>query len=183
MKFAALQIPGAWVIDPDLLGDERGFFARTFCRKEFEQHGLSGDLAQCNVSFNRKRGTLRGMHYQREPHQEAKLVRCTQGAIYDVVLDLRPDSPAYLGWHAIELNAANRRMLYVPEGCAHGFMTLADESEVFYQMAEFYHPECSAGVRWDDPAFGIRWPFSEPIASAKDLSYPRFEKNTERSIG
>lgn len=176
MKFAALSIPGAWVIAPDLLEDERGFFARTFCREEFERHGLSGALAQCNISFNRKRGTLRGMHYQKPPYQEAKLVRCTQGAIYDVVLDLRPDSPAYLTWQAAELNAANRSMLYVPEGCAHGFMTLTDASEVFYQMAEFYHPECSAGVRWDDPAFAIDWPLAHPIVSERDGAYPMFAR-------
>lgn len=176
MKFIPLAIPGAWLIDPDLLEDERGFFARSFCRKEFEQRGLNGDLTQCNISFNRKRGTLRGMHYQTKPHEEAKLVRCTRGAIYDVVLDLRRDSPTFLRWEAAELSAENHRMMYVPEGCAHGFQSLADESEVFYQMGEFYHPECSTGVRWDDPVFGIAWPVADPVVSYRDRNYPRFVK-------
>lgn len=175
MRFSPLSIPGAWVIDPDLLEDERGFFARAFCRKEFEQHGLNAELVQCNISFNRKRGTLRGMHYQTAPHQEAKLVRCTRGAIHDVVLDLRPGSPTFLRWEAAELSAENHRMMYVPEGCAHGFQSLADESEVFYQMGEFYHPECSSGVRWDDPAFGIAWPVENPVVSERDRNYPRFK--------
>lgn len=172
MRFTAFSISGAWLIEPDLIEDERGFFARSFCRKEFEKHGLNPELVQCNISFNRKRGTLRGMHYQAKPHEEAKLVRCTQGAIYDVVLDLRVASPTFLCWQAVELNAANRRMLYVPEGCAHGFQTLSDETEVFYQMSEYYHPECSRGVRWDDPSFAIAWPVANPIINDKDLSYP-----------
>lgn len=176
MLFSKTLISGAWLIEPELHEDERGFFARSFCRNEFERHGLNPDLVQCNISFNRKRGTLRGMHYQTPPHEEAKLVRCTHGAIYDVVLDLRPGSPTYLRWEGAELNADNRRMMYVPEGCAHGFQSLVDDSEVFYQMAEFYHPECSAGVRWDDPTVSIKWPCSDPILSERDRNYPYIKR-------
>lgn len=172
MKFTETRLPGVVVVEIEPTRDERGFFARSWCRREFERHGLNPDLVQCNISFNKKKGTLRGMHYQAEPHQEAKLVRCTRGAIYDVVIDLRPESATYRQWQAVELNAENRCMLYVPSGVAHGFQSLEDDTEVFYQMSEFYHPECARGVRWDDPAFGIRWPLPDPIASEKDRSYP-----------
>lgn len=172
MKFVETALPGAYIIEMEPLRDERGFFARSFCREEFAAHGLNPDLVQCSVSFNDKRGTLRGMHWQAKPHEEAKLVRCTMGAIHDVILDLRPDSPAFRRWVAVELTAENRRALYIPEGCAHGFQTLADNTEVFYQMSEFYHPECARGVRWDDPAFGIEWPVADPIISARDRAYP-----------
>lgn len=171
MQFAETRLKGVYAIVPDLIEDERGFFARTFCQKEFEAHGLRPTLVQCSVSFNKKKGTLRGMHYQVPPHEEAKLVRCTRGAIYDVVLDLRPSSPTFKQWVAEELTAANRRMVYIPEGFAHGFQTLADHTEVSYQMSEFYHPECARGVRWDDPAFKIDWPVADAIVSKRDQSY------------
>lgn len=172
MRFIETEIKGAFIIEPELIEDERGFFARTFCQEEFKAHGLNFRVVQCNISFNKKRGTLRGMHYQIAPYQEAKLVRCTRGAIYDVIIDLRPESPTFKQWIAVELTAENRRMLYVPEGFAHGFQTLEDNTEVFYQMSEFYHPECARGVRWDDPAFGIEWPIITPILSERDRSYP-----------
>lgn len=178
MKFTPAGLPGAWIIDIDRLGDERGFFARTFCRDEFAAHGLATNFVQCNTSFNTLRGTLRGMHLQREPHGEAKLIRCTRGAIHDVLVDLRPDSPAYCRWAAFELGADNGRMLYAPAGVAHGFQTLADASEVFYQMAAMYRPEAAAGVRWNDPAFGIEWPLADPILSAKDAGYGDFMPTT-----
>lgn len=174
MKFTPAGLDGACIIDIEPLADERGFFARTFCRDEFAAHGLRTDFVQCNTSFNRQRGTLRGMHFQRQPHAEAKLVRCTRGAIHDVIVDLRPESPGFRRWVAVELTAGNHRMLYVPEGCAHGFQTLADDSEVFYQMAAMYRPEAAAGVRWNDPAFAIRWPLPDPIVSARDAGYGDF---------
>ncbi len=169
-----MALPGAYLIDLERLEDERGFFARSWCSREFETHGLNPRTLQCNVSFNRTRGTLRGMHYQADPYGEAKLVRCTAGALYDVVVDLRPASPTFMRWQAVELTAESHRMVYVPEGCAHGFQTLADNTEVFYQMSELYRPEYARGVRWDDPAFGIRWPDGERIISARDRSYPDF---------
>lgn len=174
MKFVETGLSGAYVIEPELTVDSRGFFARTFCCNEFASRGLNSDFAQCNISFNRSRGTLRGMHFQMEPYAEAKLVRCTQGAIYDVIIDLRRDSPTFTEWFAVELSAANRRMLYVPEGFAHGFLTLSDETEVLYQMSEFYHSECSTGVRWDDPAFSIEWPGMVNAISDRDQSFPDF---------
>ncbi len=174
MIFAKMGIPGAFLIDLERQEDERGFFARSWCQMEFEERGLNARLVQCNVSFNRKRATLRGLHYQAKPYQEAKLVRCTRGAVYDVIVDLRADSPAYLRWEAAELTEDNRRMLYVPEGCAHGFQTLEDGTEVFYQMSETYRPEYARGVRWDDPAFGIRWPDGERIISVRDNGYLDF---------
>lgn len=171
MIFTEAKLRGAFIIEPERLEDERGFFARSFCQREFEDHGLNPKVAQCNISFNQKRGTLRGMHYQAPPYQEEKLVRCTKGAIYDVIIDLRPDSPTFKRWVAADLTAENRRMIYVPVGFAHGFQTLEDETEVFYQMSEFYHPECARGVRCDDPAFGINWPVEESIISFSDKSY------------
>lgn len=174
MIFVPTALPGAFVIELEKLEDERGFFARTWCAREFEAHGLNPRLVQCNTSFNRRKGTLRGMHWQAAPFEEAKLVRCTAGAIHDVVLDLRPGSPAYLKHLVVELSAADRRMLYVPEGCAHGFQTLADDTEVFYQMTEFHSPEHARGVRWDDPAFGLPWPAVERTMSDRDRGYPDF---------
>jgi dTDP-4-dehydrorhamnose 3,5-epimerase len=174
MIFSETTLPGVFEIDLEYNFDDRGFFARSWCRQEFASQGLDPELVQCNVSFNRKKGTLRGMHYQVEPFQETKLVRCTQGAIYDVVLDLRPGSPAYKEWVGVTLTAANRRMLYIPRGCAHGFLTLQDETEVFYQMSEFYSAESSRGVRWDDPAFHILWPGEIQVVSEKDRTYPTF---------
>ena len=167
-------LPGAFVIEMERRDDERGFFARSWCQHEFEERGLNPRLVQCNVSFNKKRGTLRGMHYQAKPYEEAKVVRCTRGAVYDVVIDLRVGSPTYLRWEAVELNEDNRLMLYVPEGFAHGFQTLGDCTEVFYQMSEAYMPEYARGVRWDDPAFRIRWPEGERIISARDRGYVDF---------
>jgi len=162
------------VIEVERLTDERGFFARAWCQREFAEHGLNPRLVQCNISYNPRRGTLRGMHYQAVPHSEAKLVRCTRGAIYDVIVDLRSDSPSYLRHFGVDLTAEGREMLYVPEGVAHGFLTLEDETEVFYQMSEFYAPEAARGVRWNDPAFGIRWPIEVAVISPRDAAYPDF---------
>lgn len=175
MIFTETRLKGAYLIDIDRREDERGFFARTWCMEEFKQHGLNSRLAQCNISVNKKRGTLRGMHYQVAPFAEAKLVRCTKGAIYDVIIDLRPDSATFKEWFAVEINAENRRALYIPEGFAHGFQTLEDDSEVCYQMSEFYHPECARGVKWNDLAFGIEWVIPSPILSTRDRSYPNYE--------
>lgn len=172
MKFFETALSGAYVIEMEPVSDERGFFARSFCRDEFARQGLNTGLVQCGVSFNEKKGTLRGMHYQSKPYQEAKLVRCTKGAIYDVILDLRLGSPSFKRWFVTELTGENRKMLYIPEGVAHGFQTLVDETEVFYQMSEFYHPGSACGVRWDDPAFGIAWPPGGKIISDKDRSFP-----------
>jgi len=172
MKFSPTKLPGIWLVDLERHEDERGFFARSWCQQEFAQHGLNPNLVQCNVSFNRKRGTLRGMHYQTIPHAEAKLVRCTRGVIYDVAVDLRPESPNYRQWVGVELTAGNGHALYIAEGFAHGFQTLADDSEVFYQMSESFHPECARGARWNDPAFRITWPLPNPIISERDQNLP-----------
>jgi dTDP-4-dehydrorhamnose 3,5-epimerase len=172
--FVETKLPGVFIIEVEKREDERGFFARTFCQHEFEAHSLSPRVAQCSTSFNKKKGTLRGMHYQIAPYQEAKLVRCTLGALYDVAVDLRPDSSTYKQWVAAELTADNRRAIYIPAGCAHGFQTLGDNTEVVYQMSEFYHSQSARGVRWDDPALGITWPIQEVIISAKDASWGAF---------
>ncbi len=174
MIFTETKLRGAFIIEPERREDERGFFARLWCRDEFEAHGLATEFVQCSVSFNKKKGTLRGMHYQAAPHEEAKLVRCTRGAIYDVIVDLRPDSPTFTQWVAAELTEENHRMLYVPEGFAHGFQTLQDNTEIFYQMSEFYHPELANGARWDDPMFGIMWPPDERTIILRDMQYPNF---------
>jgi len=171
-------IEGAFIVEPERLEDERGFFARVWCRREFKAFGLNPGLVQCNISFNEKKGTLRGMHYQVRPYEETKLVRCTMGAIYDVVIDLRSDSHTFKQWAAVELTAENRRMLYVPPGVAHGFQTLVDSTEVSYQMSEFHHPESSRGLRWDDPAFRVPWPVAEPIVSARDRSFGLMEEGS-----
>lgn len=171
MKFTELSVAGSYLVEPEPAADERGFFARTFCQAEFAALGLNPGLVQCSVSFSRRAGTLRGMHYQKKPYEEDKLVRCTAGAIFDVVLDLRSDSATYLKWTAVELSAGNHKAVCVPAGCAHGFLTLADGSEVFYQMSEMYHPESSAGVRWNDPAFGIEWPDNDVIISERDRNF------------
>lgn len=176
MNFTPLRLPGTFLVELDLLSDERGFFARSWCEQEFTAQGLNPHIMQCSISFNHKKGTLRGMHYQAEPHEEAKLVRCTQGAIYDVLLDLRSDSPTYCRWTAHELSAANRRMLYIPEGVAHGFQTLSDNAEVFYQISEFYHGDLSRGVRWNDPAFGITWPEDTRTISERDGQFPDYHR-------
>jgi len=168
--FIETKLAGVYIIELEKIEDDRGFFARTFCQREFEAHGLNPRIAQCSVSFNRRKGTLRGMHYQVAPYEESKLVRCTMGAIYDVAVDLRPDSLTHKQWMAVELTEDNRRALYIPAGCAHGFQTLEDNSEVFYQMSEVYHPECARGLRWNDPVFGIQWPSETLVASARDSS-------------
>jgi dTDP-4-dehydrorhamnose 3,5-epimerase len=172
MKFIETKLQGAFIIRPDIIEDERGFFARTFCRREFEDHGLNPDLVQCNISFNKQKGTLRGMHYQAAPHTEAKLVRCTAGAIYDVIIDLRPASSTFKQWLSVELTAENHQLLYIPEGFAHGYQTLQPDTEILYQVSEFYHPQSEQGVRWNDPAFGIEWPLPATAMSAKDASHP-----------
>ena len=174
MTFNETPLKGAYFLDPERAEDDRGFFARVWCQREFEAHGLKSNLVQCSVSFNRRKGTLRGMHYQAAPHAETKLVRCTAGAIYDVIVDLRPDSPSHKKWIGVELSAANRRMLYIPEGFAHGFQTLEDNTEVYYQMSEFFHPESVRGWRWNDPAFAIRWPLPDPMLSARDKNHVAF---------
>ena len=175
MIFKETELGGAFVVEPEMFEDERGFFARGWSRREFEERGLDARLVETNISFNRRRGTLRGMHFQSAPRAQAKLVRCTMGAIYDVVVDLRPESPTFKRWVGVELSADNRLMLFVPEGFAHGFQTLADETEVFYQMSEYYAPETAGGVRWDDPAFGIEWPDAPArIINERDANYPDF---------
>ena len=172
MKFSPTKLPGVWIVDLERHEDERGFFARSWCQREFEQRGLDARLVQCNISFNPKKGTLRGMHYQAPPHEEAKLVRCTRGAIYDVVLDLRASSPTHRQWVAMELTAQNGRALYVPAGCAHGFQTLEDNTEVFYQMSQFFELESARGIRWNDSTLAIRWPITNPTLSERDRKLP-----------
>jgi dTDP-4-dehydrorhamnose 3,5-epimerase len=176
MTFLETKLSKVFEIHLDLNCDDRGFFARSWCQREFESHGLNSKVLQCNVSFNTTKGTLRGIHYQAAPHAEAKVVRCTKGVIYDVVVDLRPQSPTFKHWIAVVLAADKRNMVYVPEGCGHGFLTLEDDTEVFYQMSEFYHPELARGVRWDDPAFQIVWPHKVGVISERDRTYPNFEE-------
>lgn len=171
MKFDPTPLAGAYVVELARIEDERGFFARSFCREEFVAMGLSPVVAQCNVSWNSRKGTLRGMHFQAKPHEEAKLVRCTRGAIWDVIVDLREDSATRYASHGVHLDAQNRLALYVPEGFAHGFQTLEDDCEVLYQMSEAYQPGLGRGVRWDDPKFGIAWPLPNPILSDRDRAY------------
>jgi dTDP-4-dehydrorhamnose 3,5-epimerase len=171
MIFTETKLEGVCVIAPELIEDERGFFARLWTPEEFAERGLNPRLVQSNLSYNRRAGTLRGMHYQVKPHEEAKLVRCTRGALYDVALDIRPDSPTYLQWEAVELTEENRLMFYVPEGFAHGYQTLSDDTEVFYQMSELYHPESARGLRWDDPRLGIRWPLPVSVISERDTQF------------
>lgn len=171
MRFVKIPLEGAFIVEMESIEDERGFFARSFCVDEFKQHGLDYNIAQCNVSFNRKAGTLRGMHFQVEPHEEAKLVRCTMGSIFDVIVDLREHSPSRYQWFGKELTSENRLGLFVPAGFAHGFQTLSDNSEVIYQMSDSYHPASARGLRWDDPKLGIRWPLADPIISEKDRGF------------
>jgi dTDP-4-dehydrorhamnose 3,5-epimerase len=175
MIFRETSLAGLFQIDLEAHCDERGFFARSWCQQEFEERGLKSNLAQCSISFNTRKGTLRGLHYQ-DPFPETKLVRCTKGSIFDVVIDLRPQSPTFKQWFGTVLNSLNRHMLYIPEHCAHGFLTLEDETEIFYQMSEFYHPETARGVRWNDPAFQITWPSDVRLISDRDRTYPDFQK-------
>jgi dTDP-4-dehydrorhamnose 3,5-epimerase len=179
MRFTPLRLQGAWIIDLEPISDSRGFFARSYCEREFAAHGLSTRFVQCNVSFNAAKGTLRGMHYQREPAPEVKLVRCTRGAAWDVIIDLRPDSPTYCNWEAVEITGENYCSVYIPAGFAHGFQTLVDGTELLYQMGEYFIPELAAGVRWNDPTFRIEWPMCPPVVSARDQNYPDFD--AERS--
>jgi dTDP-4-dehydrorhamnose 3,5-epimerase len=174
MIFEPTSLEGAFLVRPQPHQDERGLFCRTFCSVEFDAHGLPRSFVQCNVSWNRLRGTLRGMHFQRKPGEEGKLVRCTMGAVCDVIVDLREDSATYCRWAAFELTASNRTALYIPPGFAHGFQTLKDETELFYQMTEFYVPELASGVRWNDPAFGISWPLPVSSIAERDRSYSNF---------
>ena len=175
MIFTETPLRGAFTIDIEPRTDARGFFARAWCQNEFKAHGLSTDLVQANLSFNPARGTLRGLHYQVAPYEEAKLVRCIRGAIYDVIVDLRRESPTYLQWYGVELTTDTRRALYVPAGCAHGFQTIQEDTEVFYQVTQAYTPEAERGVRWDDAAFGIIWPKTDTRnISPKDQSWPPF---------
>ena len=175
MIFSETRLRGAYIIDPERIEDERGFFARSWCQKEFTEHGLNVNPVQCNISYNKLRGTLRGMHYQSRPHAETKLIRCTRGSIFDVIIDLRRDSETFTQWTGVELTAENRRMLYVPDDFAHGFFTLSDNSEVSYQMSAFYAAEASQGVRWDDPQFDITWPSQPRVISARDREYADFD--------
>ena len=174
MIFTETPVKGAFLVDPEPREDERGFFARTWCERECDERGMNLRIAQCNVSFNKKRGTLRGLHYQAAPFEEAKLVRCTHGSIYDVILDLRAASPTFMRHAAVVLTAGSHRAFYVPEGCAHGFQTLEDATEVYYQMSAPYSAEHARGVRWNDPAFGIEWPAAERIMADRDRTYPDF---------
>lgn len=171
MQFTETSVLGARLIDLKRIEDDRGFFARSWCARELKAHGLSAELAQANVGFSIAKGTLRGMHFQRQPESEVKLVRCTMGAVYDVVVDLRPDSPTHKCWAAYELTAKNRRQLYVPEGCAHGYQTLVDNTEIIYLTSRFYAPEQATGVRYDDPAFGIHWPLEVTSISEADRGW------------
>lgn len=172
MIFTETDIKGAYLIALEKHEDERGFFARSFCKNEFAAHGLVTEFVQCNISYNKKKGTLRGMHFQAAPYEEVKIVSCISGAIYDVILDIRKESGTYGNWIAAELTGENRKMLYIPSGVAHGFQTLEDHSAVFYQMSEFYHPECARGIRWNDRKYGIQWPIEEIIMSPRDKGFP-----------
>ena len=177
MRFTPSRIPGAWVIDIEPIHDQRGFFAMTWLPEEFRQRGLDPALAQCNLAFNHKRGTLRGMHFQVAPHAQAKIVRATRGALLDVIVDLRPASPAYCRWDAVELTAENRRMLYMPEGVAHGYLTLTDGVEAYYHASRAWAPQAESGVRWNDPAFAIQWPFDPVVISDKDAAWPLYRRS------
>jgi dTDP-4-dehydrorhamnose 3,5-epimerase len=178
MQFIQTELSGVWVIGLDRIVDERGWFARSFDAEEFAERGMSAEVAQCNVSSNAREGTLRGMHFQADPHGESKLVRCVRGAIYDVAVDLRPEQPTHCRWHGVELSAENRLALYIPAGMAHGFQTLSDDCEVLYQMGRRYVPDAARGVRWDDPAFAIQWPpaVAGRTIAQKDREYPDFER-------
>lgn len=175
MNVEPTAIPGVWLIDIEPHRDDRGFFARTWCAEEAVRHGLNPACVQCSISFNKRRGTLRGVHWQAAPREEAKWIRCTRGAAWDVALDLRPGSTTYGKWVGTELSADSRRMIYIPEGVAHGFQTLESDTELFYQISEIYVPELARGVRWNDPAFGIHWPLPDPVLSDRDRTYEDFK--------
>ena len=175
MIFTKSKLSGAYLIDIEKLEDERGFFARSWDSKKFDEIGLNPNLAQCNISFNIQKGTVRGMHFQKSPHEEDKIVRCTKGKIFDVIIDLRKNSSTFTKWEGFELSEDNHKMLYIPKGFAHGFQTMEDNSEIFYQMSEFFMPEYSSGIKWNDPAFEVAWPLPISIISKKDLSYSNFK--------
>lgn len=177
MIFVPTALAGAVIVEPEGVVDERGFFARTWCRQEFARHGIDVKIAQGSISHNHRAGTLRGMHFAWPPSREGKLVRCERGGIFDVIIDLRPDSPTFTGHVAVELNQDNRRALYIPPGFAHGFLTLADDTDVVYMMTDFYRPELADGVRYDDPAFGIRWPRPVTVIVERDRTYPDFDRH------
>lgn len=172
MIFTETRIPGVWTVDIAAIHDDRGFFAMTWAAAEFAARGLDASLAQCNMAFSRRKGTCRGLHYQRAPHEQVKLVRCVRGAVYDVIVDLRPGSPTLHQWAALELTEDNRRAVYIPGGIAHGYLTLTDAAEVFYHASVPWTPHAEAGVRWDDPALGITWPFAPEVISERDRSWP-----------
>lgn len=176
MRFLETPLAGAFLIECDRHADARGFFARLWCRREFEAHGLATDFPQENLSVNDKAGTLRGLHYQRAPHAETKVIRCTRGALYDVMVDLRPDSPTYLRWHAVALNAEDYRALYIPQGLAHGFQTMSDRTEAQYMVSTYYAPQAEGGLRYDDPALNIRWPLPVSVISDKDRNWPMIDR-------
>lgn len=178
MKFTKSSLPGVFLISPELLKDERGFFARGFCANEFSSNNLPTQYVQCNLSYNKFKGTVRGLHFQKTPHEEVKIVRCTRGSIFDVAVDFRPDSPTYLKWFGAELSADNRDMLTIPKGFAHGYQTLTDDAEVFYHVSEFYTPGSEGGLRWNDNKINIDWPIneSEIVISDKDANWPLLEK-------
>ena len=180
MIFTETKLKGAFIVELERREDQRGFFARTFCQREFQEHGLNPHVAQCNMSSSKRKGTLRGMHFQAAPYEEAKLVRCTRGAIYDVVVDLRPESPTYKQWAAVELTADNHCMLYIPEDCAHGYQTLVDDTEICYQTSNFYAPDYARGVRYDDPEFRMSWPLPVESISDADRCWPDFQGSAER---
>ena len=172
MTFTESSLPGAFLIDLAPIADERGFFARAYCPEEFAAQGMGTELRQCSVSYNTRKGTLRGLHYQRPPHEEHKLVRCTAGAIFDVIVDIRPQSFHYRRWFGTQLTAQNRRSLFIPPGFAHGFITLSDDTEVYYMISVPHAPEYAQGLRWSDPAFAIQWPLAPTVISARDAAYP-----------
>lgn len=176
MRFLETPLAGAFLIECDRYADARGFFARLWCRREFEAHGLVTDFPQGNLSVNDKAGTLRGLHYQRAPHAEVKVIRCTRGALYDVIVDLRPNSPTYMRWHAVVLNAEDHRALYIPQGFAHGFQTTVDRTEAQYMVSAYYAPQAEGGLRYDDPALNIRWPLPISVISDKDKSWPTIDR-------
>ena len=186
MIFSETKLKGAYVVDLEPIEDERGFFSRGWCRREFEEHGLKADLCQCNISGNKKAGTLRGMHYQKPPYAETKFIRCVRGSVYDVIIDLRKGSDTYMKWEGVELTAENRKGLYVPEGFAHGYITLEDDSEVLYLTTEFYNHDSEDAVRWDDPAIGIVWPWNSMgslIISEKDRKHRDWDDSRAIQMG
>jgi dTDP-4-dehydrorhamnose 3,5-epimerase len=178
MFFSEIKLKGAYVIDIDKHVDQRGFFARTWCMNEFAEHNLNTTVVQTNIGFSPLKGTLRGLHYQKAPYEEAKLVRCTSGSLYDVILDLRKDSPTFGQWFGLELSSKNHKMLYVPEGFAHGYLTLEEDTELFYQTSQFYDRDSARGVRYNDPAFHIKWPISIQLISENDLNWPDYSTST-----